>query len=199
MSYKANLSLIALCMLASGVASAATSVGTGTLAVSGSIGTATCTVTPSLTAIAVTKLDPAALSSAAVNTELFSKDVTFAFTDCTAAGNSMTIKFTRDVAPPTGTGGVLFAGGFTYVGGTSTDSTKAPLFYRMTNAKGNMPLDGTTASSNNDFDISTVADKSSFSIPVQFKVFKAASNAGSLPAMYAGTYSANIAYAIEYA
>lgn len=199
MSYKANLSLIALCMLASGVASAATSVGTGTLAVSGSINASTCTVTPSLTAIAVTKLDPAAISSAAVNSELFSKDVTFAFTDCTAAGNTMTIKFTRDVAAPTGTGSVIFSAGFTYAGGTSTDSTKAPLYYRMVNAKGNMPLDGTTASPNNDYDISKVADKSSFSLPVQFKIYKAPFNTGSFPAMYAGTYSANIAYAIEYA
>lgn len=203
MSYKAKLSLAALCMLASGVASAATDVGSGSLTVNGTIGASTCTVAPSVSSITVPLLNPTAITAAAVDSEMFSKTVNFDFTDCTAAGNTMIIKMSRDVTPPTGTTGgdigALYTGGFTYTGGTSTDSTKGPLYYKIMNGNKSLRLDSATNTGdpNNSFDISSVTDKNSFSLPVDFKIYKApvSSDAAS---MFAGAYVGNVAWSIEY-
>lgn len=196
MSFKTKLSLAALCLMASGVAAAATSVGTGTVAITGSIGTATCTVTPSTNAITVPQLNPTTLSSTALNTELNSQTITFDFKDCQGAGDSMTIRFERSDAPPTGTGGGAFAGGFKY--GSSADSAKGPVYYRLFTGTKQFPLDSTiTSHANNEHDISKVADKSSFTIPIDFKVFKAPYNNLS-PSSFIGTYSGSASWTIEY-
>lgn len=202
MSIKTKLSLAALCVaaMASGSVSALTNVGNGTIAINGTIGAATCTVAPSVTSITVPKLDPVVLGGTANATEVGRQSMSFDFKDCNAAGNTMTVKLSRDVAPPTGTGGGLFRGGFTYTGGTATDSATGPIHYQAVRTFNgtNTPIkvDG-TADASHDVDISGVADKSSFQIPYDFVIAKAPSN-GVHPSLYAGSYSANVAFEISY-
>lgn len=199
MSFKTKLSLAALCLMASGVAAAATSVGTGTVAITGSIGTATCTVTPSTNAITVPQFNPTTLATTAVNTELNRQTINFDFKDCQGAGNTMSMKFERSDEAPGSTPSQLFAGGFKYTGGTSTDSAKGPLYYRMIAGTSNLPLDPSVGitDGNNQHDISKVTDKGAFTIPVDFTMFKAAFN-GTNPSAYTGTYSGSVSWTIEY-
>ncbi|ECA4785276.1 hypothetical protein ELQ57_22630 [Salmonella enterica subsp. enterica serovar Teko] len=183
--------------MGSGAASAATEVGRGTINISGSIGAATCSVAPSKTSITVPVLAPTAITSAALAAELYKETFNFDFSDCGNIGNTLDFEVLRDVAPPTGTGGVNFSGGFTYTGGTVTDSQTAPLIYKVKGPNGMLPLiTGITAASTN-VDISGVTDKSSFSLPMEVTINKAPSN-GVHPSNYTGNYTASLAWSITY-
>ena len=202
MSIKTKFSLAALCVavLASASASALTNVGTGNITINGTIGTTTCTVAPSLTTITFPQLSPTTIAGSALATELARQSFQMDFKDCNAAGNVMTVKFARDVAPPNGVGGGLFKGGFTYTGGVSTDSTKGPLAYKLIqkfNGASVQPKLDNTADSSHDVDISGATNKSSFAIPYDIVIEKAPAS-GVHPSTYAGNYSANMTYEISY-
>ncbi|EGB2812088.1 hypothetical protein H7D82_004472 [Salmonella enterica] len=201
MSIKTKLSLAALCVatMASGSVSALTNVGNGTVGINGTIGVATCTVAPSVTSVTIPQLDPVVLASTANGTEVARQSMTFDFKDCNAAGNAMTIKLSRDVAPPTGTGAGLFKGGFSYNGGAATDSATGPIAYqavRTFNGTTINKIDGTDDTTHS-VDISGVADKSAFQVPYDFVISKAPYN-GVHPSQYAGNYTANVAFEISY-
>ncbi|MBB1199195.1 hypothetical protein EGM70_02600 [Enterobacteriaceae bacterium 89] len=199
MSFKNKLSLAALCAAAmvSGSAVAATEVGKGTIAVAGTIGAATCSVTASKSSLTIPKLTPTQISGATLNAELNKQELTLDFKDCAAVGDTLNIAMVRDVAPPTGTAAQAYSAGFTYTGGTSTDSTKAPLYYKVKGPSGLLPLTTGVTASSMDIDISSVTDKDSFSLPVELTIHKAPAS-GTHPSLFAGSYAGNVAWTIEY-
>jgi type 1 fimbria pilin len=199
MSFKNKLSLAALCVaaMASGSAAAATEVGKGTLSVSGTIGTATCTVSASKSALTIPQFTPAQLHAATVNSELNKQELTLNFQNCSAVGDTLSMFTLRGTEPPANTSGTNYSGGFTYSGGTSTDSTKAPLYYKVKGPNGLLPLTAGITGSSQSLDISQVTDKDSFSLPVEFLVHKAPAS-GVHPSQFAGSYAGSVAWTIEY-
>ncbi|EAX3650557.1 hypothetical protein ACOJMV_003659 [Salmonella enterica] len=196
MSLKTNLSLVAICLMASGVAAAATSVGNGTLTINGTINASTCTVVPSKTSLTVPNLVPGNINAAAHGAELYKDTFSFDFKDCGAVGDTMVMKLTRDVNPSAGAGGpgALKKAGFTY--GNSGNTDTAPLYYQMApSATTNFfMLDGT----GNNIDISTVQDKGAFSIPVDLIVSKSNNGADSEAGKYVGNFTAAPTWSVEY-
>ncbi|HEY2453098.1 MAG TPA: hypothetical protein VGI71_10805 [Scandinavium sp.] len=199
MSFNNKISLAAICVAAmiSGSAMAATNVGTGTVTVNGTIGAATCTVVPSKTTLTVPAMSPTTIQGSSLNAELNTQSFTFNMSDCGSVGDVLNISVLRDVAPPTGTGSQAYSGGFTYAGGAATASATGPIYYKIKHDQGMLPLTtGVTAGSTN-YDISTVADKSSFTIPMTVGVYRAPAN-GVHTTQYSGTYAANIGWTIAY-
>ncbi|ECI3511745.1 type 1 fimbrial protein [Salmonella enterica subsp. diarizonae] len=195
MSLKTNLSLAAICLMASGVAAAATSVGNGTLTINGTINASTCTVVPSKTSLTVPNLVPTNIDAASNDAELYKDTVSFDFKDCGAAGNTMVMKLVRDVEAPDGAGGAnaLKKAGFNYSNGTQ--SQYSPLYYQLTPSSTSnfFMLDGT----GNNIDISAIQDKGAFSIPVDLIVKKAA-NVGIDSGRYVGSFTAAPTWSVEY-
>ncbi|WP_426708073.1 hypothetical protein [Enterobacter cloacae complex sp. 280C5] len=198
MAFKNKLSLGLICAAAmcSGAASAA-EVGRGTINIAGTIGPATCTVAPSKTSITVPHLTPAVIVNASLAAELYKDTFNFDFANCGNIGNTFEFEVTRNVAPPTGTGGANYSGGFTYSGGNATDIATGPVFYKVDGPNGALPMvTGITAPSKT-VDISGITDKSSFSLPMAITVHKAPANSVH-PAEYNGNFSASLAWSITY-
>lgn len=192
MKRTAKISLLALCITSfSGMVSAA-EVGRGTISMTGIIGAATCSVAPSASTIAIPALDAVVITGAAADTELNKQSITLDFTACGGI-NTLDVALTRDVTAPTGSD-ILTNAGFTYTGGTSTDSNTGPLYYNIKSNASSFKLDG---SAGNTIDITGVADKTAFTVPVDITVNKAADN-GVPASQYAGTYTASVTYDITY-
>ncbi|EKJ6041755.1 type 1 fimbrial protein [Salmonella enterica] len=189
----AKLSLLALCITGfSGVASAA-EVGAGTVSLTGLIGPATCAVAPSAPGVTIPELDAVNIMSAAVDSELSKQSITLDFTACGGI-NTLDVALSRDVNAPTGSDAAQTNAGFTYTGGAMTDSATGPLYLNIKSGANTFNLDG---SAGNIIDITSITDKSAFSVPVDFVINKAADN-GVPASLYTGTYAASVTYAITY-
>lgn len=190
MSLKSKLSLAALCLAASGMASAATTVGTGSVTLTGTIGAATCTVATSSPSIAFANVNG---NSWNANDVLDTKNFTFDFKDCGSLPNNLDIYFSSAHGAPTGTGGAKYKGGFNY-SAAGVDQAAGPLAFQVKNGAGN--VQGMEAGMpKHAIDLTSIANKDGFSLPYSVELQKA--NATALSG-YNGTYSGSFGWTIEY-